>query len=441
LLGTVELLHAHLTASLCQKVFHQTRSRERQRDWTLHALAQFWTAVILRAPQSLSQALAETASGKGPLYPAVKASPEAFFEKCQGMKWQFFSQLYQAFLESLLPEAPRLYAQELGSLWERFPEIWIVDGSRCDAIARRLKILWNQHASILPGCLSVLYDLRRGIARHVQFSVDAGANEVPRGKRLLSQLPEGTLLMGDRLYARQSFMQQLIDHKLCGLFRRNRLLSLKTIRVLSRKQGSRTFLQDTLVKAGTGMHGEPLTLRYIRYKHGRLLRELFTTVLDPQVLSAEEALQLYPLRWSIERMFFDLKEVLNLHRFYAANPNAVAMQIYAAALVHAAFRIAQARIARDHLIAPETLSPAKLFPKLAAASSRLADIACYQWELRRLNPGHRLVEPDLHKFRFAHTTLQAIRVEKRHGIRHRRDKLPHRIHPWKSLTHVPGFQN
>src|SRR5207302_9391939 len=113
-----------------------------------------------------------------------------------------------------------------------------------------------------------------------------------------------------------------------------KLLTLKVVRVLSRQQGSRTFLQDALVKAGSGAHGEPIPLRYIRYQRGTLRRELFTTVLDPQRLSAEEALQLYPLRWTIERLFFDLKEVLNLHRFYAANPNAVAMQIYAAALVH-----------------------------------------------------------------------------------------------------------
>lgn len=441
LLETVELLHAHLTASLCRKVFRQVRGRERQRDWTLHALAQFWTAVIIRAPQSLSQALAETSSGKGPLYPAVKASPEAFFEKCQGMKWQFFFQLYQAFLENVLPQALGSYAQELGSLRERFPEIWIVDGSRCDAIRRRLKILWKEHRAILPGCLTVFYDLRRGITRQVLFSLDAAANEVPRAKSLLARLPQGTLLIGDRLYARQSFIQQVIDHKLCGLFRRNKLLTLKTIRVLSRQQGSRTFLQDTLIKAGSGMHGEPITLRYIRYKRGRLQRELFTTVLDPQVLSAEEALQLYPLRWTIERMFFDLKEVLNLHRFYAANPNAVAMQIYAAALVHTAFRIAQAKIALAQGIAPEALSPAKLFPKLAAASSKLADIQGYKLELLRLNPGRPLVEPDLHKFRFAHTTLQAILVEKRKGIRRRRDKLPYLRGHWKSFTHVPGFQN
>ena len=40
-----------------------------------------------------------------------------------------------------------------------------------------------------------------------------------------------------------------------------------------------------------------------------------------------KALALYARRWSIERMYFDLKVVLNLNRVYAANPNAVAMQV------------------------------------------------------------------------------------------------------------------
>ncbi len=51
LLGTVELLHDHLTTSLCQTVFQQTRTTERERQWSLEALVSFWTEVILRAPQ------------------------------------------------------------------------------------------------------------------------------------------------------------------------------------------------------------------------------------------------------------------------------------------------------------------------------------------------------------------------------------------------------
>src|SRR6266567_8309647 len=47
LLGTVQVLHEHLTTSLCQTVFQQTRTTERERRWSLAALASFWTEVIL----------------------------------------------------------------------------------------------------------------------------------------------------------------------------------------------------------------------------------------------------------------------------------------------------------------------------------------------------------------------------------------------------------
>src|SRR5437870_550881 len=57
LLGTVQVLHEHLTTSLCQTVFQQTRTTERERRWRLAAWASFWTAVLLRAPQALPQAL------------------------------------------------------------------------------------------------------------------------------------------------------------------------------------------------------------------------------------------------------------------------------------------------------------------------------------------------------------------------------------------------
>lgn len=105
LLGTVELLHDHLTTSLCQTVFQQTRTTERERQWSLEAFVSFWTAVILRAPPSLTQALQEAALGNGSGGPPVQASPEAFFQRCQTLHWPFFANLYEAFLSQVLPQA------------------------------------------------------------------------------------------------------------------------------------------------------------------------------------------------------------------------------------------------------------------------------------------------------------------------------------------------
>src|SRR5207247_571258 len=53
---------------------------------------------------------------------------------------------------------------------------------------------------------------------------------------------------------------------------------------------------------------------------------------------------------------------------YAANPNAVAMQVYAAAIVYNALRVAQSEGAAQVGWAPEQLSPAKFYPKVATAT-------------------------------------------------------------------------
>ncbi|HKV43838.1 MAG TPA: hypothetical protein VJT32_04070 [bacterium] len=59
----------------------------------------------------------------------------------------------------------------------------------------------------------------------------------------------------------------------------------------------------------------------------------------------------------MERLFFDLKEVLDLHHFYLASPQGGAQQVYAAASVYAAMRVAQAHIAHDHQLSPSSCRP------------------------------------------------------------------------------------
>src|SRR5579884_3298880 len=80
---TVELLHTHLTAALCHTVFQRVRIRERQRQWSLAALAQFWLTVLFTGPRSLTQALEEAGMTFPALGPAARSSPEAFFQRAE----------------------------------------------------------------------------------------------------------------------------------------------------------------------------------------------------------------------------------------------------------------------------------------------------------------------------------------------------------------------
>lgn len=431
----VELLHEHLTEAMCQTVFERERDGERDRIWGLHRLAEFWVAVILRAPASLTLALEEQCGQPAAGLPGP--SSQGFFARCQSMRREFFEGVFESFVARVMKGRRPCFAREHAGVLARFAGLWVVDGSRLDAIAHRLKVLWKQRSVVLPGALVALYDLGHGVVRALGFDADAAASEHKRAVAILDKAPKATLLMGDRLYGNAAFFAELSQRGLWGLIRHNKTLGLRGVKLLGKRRHAGGVLEDRLVEAGSGQGVAPQTLRYIAWRKGRTRRELLTNVLDPAQLSAEEALALYPERWKIERLFYDLKEVLNLHCFYAANPNAVAMQVYAAAIVHTALRVAQAEIAMQVRVDPEELSVPKLFPRVAAASDAFAIAEIAFDETERLNSQVRLKKPDFGTLRFGWTTLAAIRVVRRKGARRARRFCRARAR-WKSLRRIPG---
>jgi len=140
----------------------------------------FWLAVILTAPDSLSQVLALQAGSTRPrgMLPLVEASAASFFEKCKTFSSGFFMALYTRFVDLVAPQAPKAYCREMAHLLERFTDVVVVDGSRLDKIAHRLKILWQEKAAILPGCILAVYDLFRGFAVQLWFDADAAARSL-----------------------------------------------------------------------------------------------------------------------------------------------------------------------------------------------------------------------------------------------------------------------
>jgi hypothetical protein len=435
LIGLVELLQDHVTEALCEEVFHEIRDKERQRAWSLHALAWFWMAVTLRAPKTLTEALDESRQGGDEAVPEVSATPEAFFEKCKDWRPDFFSELFVRVGPKFESEAAIVYAQHLADLRRHFPEIWVMDGSQLAEVAHRLKILWKVKGAVLPGRLMGFYDIFRGINRALAFDPDGARNENLLAKEALEHIPEGTLIIADRLYGVPGYFNELSKRKIWGVFRRNGMTKVEAVKVLSCKQDGQALVEDLLVRIGSGARGAARPLvRLIRYRAGKRKLDLFVNVMEAEKLSAEKAVELYRARWGIERMFYDLKEVLNLNRFYAANPNAVAMQVYAAALVYNAFRVIQGRIAQRHKIAPEWISPQKLFPKVAAVSAKLAYKEEAFLDIMASNPKAKLVKPSWRKGSFGQTRLDAILVRPKFNPRTPARHRPRSL--WKSFRHI-----
>lgn len=425
LLGPVRVLHEHLTEALCEQVFEERRVSERRRIWTLTRMAEFWTAVILRAPSSLHQALEEAFHGSGG-FPQVQASKQAFFERAKGLRWEFFRDLHDRFTQRVLPLCEPSFEAGLQAELDAFEDVLIVDGTTLDRIRHRLKVLWDERSVVLPGKLLVLYDLFRGLPRVLEFQEDAKGHEVPQLTATLDAIAPGTLIVGDRLYCAMTLFGEFETRGLHGLIRRKKKQIFEQLETLSVTKRERETVRDVLVVVGTGRHTPKRTLRLIRWRRGKKALDLYTDVLDPDRLPAETALELYGRRWKIERLFYDLKVVLNLHRFYAANANAVAMQVYAAAIVYAAMRVAQAKIAEAQSIQPERISTTKLFPRIAAASYALGQCRLGFLATCAANPGRKLAEPDWSAMDFAQAPLETILSVKRSDKRRRRRRCPAR---------------
>ena len=436
LVPIIQFLHENLSEALCEVVFREVRTTERERKWSLFSLARLWTAVVLEAPPSLTQLLHQ-ARRPDPLglLPQVEASSGSFFQKCKALSSEFFMVLYSHFVEKVLPQAPVSYAKKFSRLRKKFPEIQIIDASRLDKIAHRLKILWDVEAAVLPGCMTAVYDLFRGIATQIWFDPDAAASEFNRAVEILSGLTEGSLVLGDRLYCSLQLFRILRENHSFGLFRRNRSISFQKVRLLWKGEVNGEQVEDWLILAGA--EKEKVELRLVVLKRKGETYEAMTNNLDPEHLSTKDIVLLYPWRWKIERLFFDLKEVLNLNKFYAANPNAVAMQVYAAAMVHVAFRIAQADIAQQASIEPEDISPKKLFPRLALVSIVILEAEYTAEEMCRLNHGVKLRKPDWHNHPRGRIILKSILVQKRSEFRKKRLFSEGRK-KWCSLNNIEG---
>lgn len=425
LLAVASLLHEHLTRALCEDVFEEVRGKERRRVLGLSTLAEFWTAVVFRAPPSLTQALAEANRRPGQrasAYPVMEVSPQAFFQRCEGLDPEFFRRVFEAFRARLEAAEPARYGAEHEGVAKRFAGIWAVDASSLDPVARRLRVLQRDRRVPIPGIVVAFYDLRRGTLARLVFERKLQPQEHGCARKALGEVPAGTLLLGDRLYGMPVFVEAARERGVHVLVRRNRVVGHVVKRRISSVEVDGARVTDEIVVYGVNPKTPEQRVRLIRWKKGRRSFEVITDVLEPERLSAQEALTLYRERWGVERLFFELKEVLNLHRFYAANANAVAMQVYAAGIVHVALKTAQARIAHAARIEPERLSPQKLFPKVAAASSCLVTAELAFLEVKKANPGVRLNKPDWRYMPFAEASLEEVLVEPRSHL-HDRPRL------------------
>ena len=106
-------------------------------------------------------------------------------------------------------------------------------------------------------------------------------------------------------------------------------------------------------------------------------------------------------------------------------------------MVYNAMRVAQGEVAATAGIDPEEISPAKFYPRMAAACHMYVTAQQWEQEVRELNPRRGLRLPDWSQQPWASIPLTPIRVEERRGRRRTRRYCKSRGR-WKSLARASG---
>jgi hypothetical protein len=440
----LEPVWEHLSEATCDEVFEATRDQERQRKWTLSTLMRVWVGLLQNPMLSQTEAVEACSGGEHPLFPKVEASPESFFMRIASLSPSFFRNLFLRFTWAIQAELSSNFESDLSVDAKLFPEIYVVDGSRLAKVGRVLKVARNTTKAIIPGSMEALYDLRRGCLRDLWFDPDGARSEIAMFDQVLESVSEGALILSDRYYPKPVIWKKMSDRKLWMVSRYNATVGKRKIRVLKKVRNSKVAIDDWIVEMGGSQRKEEaVTLRWVHVRNGDFDLVLITNVLDPKLLSVEQLMELYACRWSVERMYLHLKEVLALNRLFNASPSAVGQQTYATAIVYNALRLAQSKIAKKLKIPPERLSPDKLFPKL------IERLVQRTWmgqgvEVERDRHGIQVSEEEARSFdralsrhRSLRLRLDGVFVEKRSEIKRERRFCKGR-RTWTTYRKIPG---
>jgi hypothetical protein len=294
---------------------------------------------------------------------------------------------FRAALERIVVSVVQAAGLELGGPLAAFSDVRIYDGT-----GQRVPPRGRES---LPGCNEgragtkwvMGYSIKTGLLEHGTFDAET-ASETPLWRRLVSNFARGALYLFDlgfferRLFAEA---QQAGAHVLM------RLKSTAKVRVTANVCNGRLvalpnwalgyYLQGTSRARGTlfdldvtwGKAKELIALRLVGIAHTSSNIRWYLTTVPREMLTAEQVVQTYRLRWLIELLFREIKQAADLGRAFTANRHAVEALTYGAMVAHVLVRSLRIQAALANEVPLEQLRPLACLHVARAFASEIVD--------------------------------------------------------------------
>jgi hypothetical protein len=337
---TTDAMDAHLTALISPALFavgdEYRRLQLRERILGLPAMVAVVLTIIWRQVPAVSEAIRLLEREQLLWLPrGVRVSQQALSQRLRSLPESLFAGLW-ATLAPTLQERATQRTRPLPAVMSRvqvtFPRIWAIDGSTLEALFKKVGLLRSETATMLGGTLEAVLDLVTKLPVHLWLDPDPTANDKRFCDRILTLLTSGTMLVLDAGYYAFPFFDAITEAG-GGFVIRAR--TLRAERVLQTLHTS-PQVRDRIVKLGV-YRSNPCThpLRLVEIQVGGIWRPYLTNILDPQILSVVDVVDLYSRRWRIEEAFLLTKRLLGLSYLWSGAFNAIALQVWSTWLLYA----------------------------------------------------------------------------------------------------------
>ncbi len=244
-----------------------------------------------------------------------------------------------------------------------------MDGKKLKHVAKRLKALRKVKGNVLGGKLVVAQNVATGLAIALDGHPDGEVSDAPLVPGVVEQVhavvPRNRLWISDRQFCdlNQPRLQSTNgDH---WLIRYNAKVGFHADPARPQRYGKDT--QGRTYKEEWGWLGKENNPRRQYVRRITLQRPqdediiLVTDLLDGEQFPATDLLEVYLLRWGIERMFQQVTEVFNLRELIGGTPEATVFQAAFCFLLYNVIIVLRAYLSVAQDKEPEKISSENLF--------------------------------------------------------------------------------
>jgi hypothetical protein len=335
-----EAVEARLTALVSPVVFalaaEYRRRGLRERVLTLPVMVALVLALIWRHVPSVTELLRLLAQERLLWAPPLRVSQQALSLRLRCLPAALFAQVCADLLPTLRARAAaraRPRPPVIARARAHFAAVWATDGTTLEALFRRVGLLREAPAVPLGGKLVGVLDLASKLPVALWLDPNPAANDKRFLDHLKTLLAPGVLLVLDRGFYAFPFFDWLSEHG-GGFVTRARSLAAYSV---ERTVHQSPRVRDRVVRLGR-YRSNPCRhpVRLVEVQVNGAWHAYLTNVLDPQVLSAADVVDLYGRRWKIEEAFALTKRLLGLSYLWSGAFNAIELQVWATWLLYAA---------------------------------------------------------------------------------------------------------